>query len=218
LRQQLFTHGPGPFADRLRAEGVDLMVGAHFSLLDSCLGDLVQAGFRPTQATMDALQKSFTEHLVRLANEAAIWITRGGDSRTLVEECATDVICTLAVLYELLPRGSGITEEETAAMMARLAMAGQIVGTQETVLTFARMGLVDEIAKARANREAAQEVGRQGARRRASKADQWRVGARSDWRAYTGSLSKTAWAKRYASKYDRAWRAVYGAISGAGEK
>jgi hypothetical protein len=60
MRDRFFELGPGPLSDRLRGEGVDLMVGAHFDLLDSSLGDLVQAGFRPTQVTIDALQKSFT--------------------------------------------------------------------------------------------------------------------------------------------------------------
>lgn len=215
MRDRFFESGPGPFADRLRGEGVDLMVGAHFDLLDSSLGDLVQAGFRPTQVTIDALQKSFTEHLSHLANEAAAWITQSGHEHTVVEECAADVICALAVLYELRPRGSSFTGEEFSAMTARLAMASQMVGTQEMMLTFARMGHIDEVAKAQIAREAAQEAGRQGAVQRSNAVHKWRSQARSDWAKYVGDLSPTGWAKRYASKYERSWRAVYAAISGS---
>ncbi len=53
-------------------------------------------------------------------------------------------------------------------MTARLAMASQMVGTQEMMLTFARMGHTDEVAKAQIAREAAQEAGRQGAVQRLS--------------------------------------------------
>lgn len=213
MRDRFFQAGPGPFTDRLRGEGVDLMVTAHFDLLDSSLGDLVQAGFRPTQVTIDALSQSFTENLSRLANEAAAWITRSGDEHGIVEECAADVICALAVLYELRPRGSTFTGEEFSAMTARLAMASQTVGIQEAMLTFARLGHMDEVAKAQISREAAQEAGRQGAAQRSSAANKWRSQARTDWAKYDGDLSPTGWAKRFASRYGRSWRSVYDAIS-----
>ena len=103
-------------------------------------------------------------------------------------------------------------------MTARFAMAGHLVGTYETMLTSARMGLIDEVAKAKINLEAAQAAGRQGARLRASDAEKWRRQARSDWAAYCGPLSKSAWAKRYASKYNRAWRTVFGVLSEARDK
>jgi hypothetical protein len=212
MRDRFFTSGPGPFADRLRGEGVDLMVGAHFDLLDSSLDDLVKAGFRPTPVTIDALQKSFAESLSRLANEAAAWITQSGSEPAGIEECAADVICALAVLYELRPLGGAVTGDE----LARFAMASQMVGTQEMMLIFARMGHFDEVAQAQINHEAAQEAGRQGARLRASEADKWRDRARLDWAAYKGALSKSAWAKRNASNYTRQWRVVFAAISDAG--
>ena len=215
----VFTDGPGPFTERLRSEGVELMLRSHIMILNSSLGDLVQAGFRPSQATIDHRLQSFAQDLSNLANEVAAWITQGDEERTVIAECAADVICALAVFHELLPRGgSTFTGEEFFAMTARFAMAGHLVGTYETMLTSARMGLVDEVDNARTKREAAQQAGRQGAGLRASDAEKWRRQARSDWAAYCGPLSKSAWAKRYASNYDRAWRTIFDALSDARDK
>ena len=219
MRDRVFTDGPGPFTDRLRSAGVDLIIDAHFVLLGSSLDDLLKAGFCPKQVTTEALQRSFTECLGNLANEAAGWITQGDEEHDVIAECAADVICALAALYELLPRGSAFTTtEEFSAATARLAMASQFVGNQETMLTFARMGYIDDFAKAKTNLEAAQEAGRQGARLRASDAEKWRRQARSDWAAYCGPLSKSAWATRNAPKYNRAWRSVFDALPDAGDK
>lgn len=217
MRDRFFTDGPGPFADRLRAEGVDLMVGAHYDLLGSSLGDLVQAGFRPAQVTVDALQSSFTDHLNRLADEAAAWITGSGDSHGDVEECAADVICALAVLYELRLTGA-YKPEELGDAAARLVMAAQAVGVQETMLIFARLGHIETVAKAQIAHEAAQEAGRERGNKRRAEAEEWKRRARVDWGDYAGKFSKSAWARRFAAKYERGWRVVFEAISKPDDK
>ena len=189
------------------------MVRAHVEILDSSLGDLVRAGFRPTQETMLAAKESFSKHLSMLANEVAAWITHGDRRSGRVEEAAADVICALAVLYEIRPTGSSFTADEFAAMTARLVMAGQILGVQETLLTVARLGYFDKLAKAQMNREKSQKTGRKRGQQKAAEASVWRRRAQSDWANYRGELTRSGWSKRNAAHYDRRWRAVFEAIS-----
>jgi hypothetical protein len=201
-----FATGPDEFADRLKSEDSDFLISGHVRLVGECLSDLVDEGFRPTMVSVQSLQASFLGHIHGLANEAAAWSAAQEDPVSTVAECAAGVICALAVLYELRLR---MPPWDAHDAVARLVMAAQMVGTQETLLAFARSKHFDALALFQIEREQASERGRQGAKARKEKAEPFKTEACGDWKVYKGPLSKTAWAQRYAAKYGRKWRTVY---------
>jgi hypothetical protein len=205
MRDRFFAHGPTALIAKLNSEGADLLIEAHFALLRSCIADLVEAGFQPTLIASENVAGSISL-LHRLAYEAAVWVTDKNDELGTVPELAADVICALAAFYEVR---AAMPPFDSPGSAARFALASQMVGIQETLLTFARLGHFDAVAYRQLARESAQNFGREGANTRHQNLERLKRAARAAFGQYQGGLSKSAWCEENAARYGRKWRAVF---------
>lgn len=211
-RRRIFNHGIDEPLRALMRFGVSELVDIHVEYVDRALGWLMAEGFTPSSLVRAGLRTGFARHLQVLAQEATDFVSRNEDEVTVRAESAADMICSMAMLYQVIPRKPNPSGKAAHDAMARLTTASHLVGFYDGLLTMIRLGYLDEVALRGVAQDMAREHGRLSGVARQQKAEAWMDPAREEWRKSGGRRSRTGWAKQYGRRVGIGWRSVYEAI------